>query len=239
MVAKTRALPSAKLSSTRILEECTASPNSEWLCGCAARAQNQVSCFNTTQMDDAATTRFHAALPYALLPISPSLSALHSVRVRSSSNSCQQCGCALHRGESSVRTVRSPNSRAIQTTCLICGWVRKVPLARGNAALFPRTRKAGAKSRVESTVHEAIVDVPEKKPAVQNVERHFVVPAKLPGTQQPSFNTFIPPKPRPKKKGGLQSMLERNKERDKERESREKKSGNGLGGGLAMFLNNL
>jgi hypothetical protein len=114
-----------------------------------------------------------------------------------------------------------------------------VPLARGNAALFPRTRKAGAKSRVESTVNEAVVDVPEKKPAVQNVERHSAVPAKLPGTQQPSSNTFTPPKPRPKKKGGLQSMLERNKERDKERESREKKSGNGLGGGLAMFLNNL
>ncbi|KAJ7368362.1 hypothetical protein DFH08DRAFT_947283 [Mycena albidolilacea] len=188
-------------------------------------------------MDDA-TTRFHAALPYALLPISPSLAALHSVRVKSTFNSCQQCGCTLHRGETSVRTVRSkaPNSRAIQTTCLICGWAHKEPLARGNAALFPRTKKRGA------PISATVVDVPEKSPAIQRpairkveeTPKQSATPINPPSKQQSAPASSLP-KSRPKKKGGLHSMLERNKER----ESREKEKKNEPGGGLAMFLNQL
>ncbi|KAJ7682745.1 hypothetical protein DFH06DRAFT_1162034 [Mycena polygramma] len=186
-------------------------------------------------MEDTATARFQAALPFALLPVSPSLSALHTTRTRSSSNSCQQCGCVLHRGESTIRTTRSrvSKSRAIQTTCLACGWVQKVALARGNAALFPRTRKAGAKG--SAIVHATIVDMPDTKPTIQEAqEPSSDHPPRIKPPQAPPALT--PAKSRSKKKGGLQSMLDRNKER----ESRDKKqSGNGHGGGLAMFLNNL
>ncbi|KAJ7498863.1 hypothetical protein FB451DRAFT_12895 [Mycena latifolia] len=185
------------------------------------------------------TTKFQLALPYALLPVSPGLSALHSVRVQAASNSCPQCGCALHRGESSVRAIRSKplNSRAIQTTCLVCGWVQTLPAARGNAALFPRTRRRGAQSRVESNViREATVVLDEKKPlGMQQVASPVKATPTNPQQASPAVKSTTLPKPRPKKKGGLQSMLERNKER----ESREKQSGNGTGGGLAMFLNNL
>ncbi|KAJ6485114.1 hypothetical protein C8R47DRAFT_548046 [Mycena vitilis] len=184
--------------------------------------------------NDTATARFRAALPFALLPVSPSLSALHSARTRSSSNSCQHCGCVLHRGESSVRTTRSRASktRAIQTTCLACGWVQKLALARGNAASFPRTRKAGAKGR--AIVHATIVDVPASKPPIQQAQEPSDRSPRIKPPQAPPAST--PAKSRSKKKGGLQSMLDRNKER----ESRDKKqSGDGHGGGLAMFLNNL
>lgn len=181
-------------------------------------------------MDDA-TAKFQLALPYALLPISPSLSALHSLRVRSSDNACRQCGCAMHRGESSVRTIRMKASRAIQTTCLVCGWVQTLPVARGNAALFPRTRKGGARS--SNVVEEATI-VPDEKPLPTPVKEPSKNPPILhqPG---PAIVVAPPlPKSRPKKKGGLQSMLERNKER----QSKEKSTGSGPGG-LAMFLNNL
>ncbi|KAJ7276461.1 hypothetical protein B0H12DRAFT_23876 [Mycena haematopus] len=176
-------------------------------------------------MDDA-TARFQTALPYALLPISPSLAALHFVRVKSSFNSCHQCGCALHRGESSVRTVRSkrPNSRTIQTTCLICGWVHKEPLVDGNASLFPRTKKQGV-----ATI-PTVVNEPKKSPPMHKVEeapKHFVVPREGPSAQQaaPPSSTPPLPKPRPKNKGGLHSMLERNRResqgnRQSERETR-------------------
>ncbi|KAJ7047310.1 hypothetical protein C8F04DRAFT_1058397 [Mycena alexandri] len=202
---------------------------------------------------DIATAKFQEALPYALLSVSPSLSALHSVRIGSSNpSSCQRCGCALHRGESSVRTVRRPNiskARAIQTTCMRCGFQWESPLARGNAVLFPRTKKTRT-INPEATV----VYLPEERAAVSKVQepsRQSIAVEKRPITQQaapspvPSAKPGIgiatklsgaprsTPKSRPKKKGGLQSMLERNKER----ESKEKQ--NGSGGGLAMFLNNL
>ncbi|KAJ6599007.1 hypothetical protein DFH09DRAFT_20948 [Mycena vulgaris] len=182
---------------------------------------------------DDATAKFQQALAYALLPVSPSIAALHSARVKEySSNSCRQCGCALHRGESSVRTIRAKGSnRAIQTTCLVCGWVQTLPVARGNAALFPRTRRPGAQSGVERNgVHETgVVQKPVVTPEVPPAP---APPLRAP--QQPNPTPAVP-KSRPKKKGGLQSMLERNKER----QSREKQSGNGAAGGLSMFLNSL
>ncbi|KAJ7179083.1 hypothetical protein C8R46DRAFT_1072403 [Mycena filopes] len=185
---------------------------------------------------DSATAKFQAALPYALLPVSPSLSALHSVRVRSSA-ACQQCGCALHRGESSVRTVRTVSkTRAIQTTCLICGWVQQqVPLARGNASLFPRTRKARTNVAVAAPL--------EKRDAMHEVQpsRQSIAPKDMPRTQQEgtpdpgaAASKSVSAKSRSKKKGGLlQSMLARNKEK----ESKEKQNGNS--GALAAFLDNL
>jgi hypothetical protein len=57
---------------------------------------------------------------------------------------------------------------------------------------------------------------------------------------QPDASMVAPPPGilapiRPKKKGGLQLMLDRNRER----QSREKSSANSVAGGLAMFLSNL
>jgi hypothetical protein len=113
--------------------------------------------------------------------------------------------------------------------------VHKEPLARGNAALFPRTRKRGA------PISATVVDVPEKsaaiqRPAIRKVEEtpKQSTPINPPSKQQSAPASSLP-KSRPKKKGGLHSMLERNKER----ESREKEKKNEPGGGLAMFLNQL
>lgn len=197
---------------------------------------------------DDATAKFQQALPYALLPISPSLAALHSVRVQSS-EACHQCGSALHRGESSVRTVRTSSndiSRAIQHTCLVCGWVKTLPVARGNAALFPRTRKRDALSR-SAVVHGTTIargkEPPTKMQKVKEVSKQSTMQVNPPAMQanppppaalQSGLSTTTP-KSRAKKKVGLQSMLERNKEK----EYKEKQSGSSAGGGLAMFLNNL
>ncbi|KAJ7180160.1 hypothetical protein C8R43DRAFT_971961 [Mycena crocata] len=186
---------------------------------------------------ETATVKFQQTLPYALLPISPSLSAIHSVRTNLSSNSCRQCGCALHRGESSVRSIRCKTKskavvmRALQTTCLVCGWVQKLPIARGNAALFPRTRAQCAESNAR------ISKAPDKSPLVKELEieesaRESPVQGNAQSGPKPLASI---PKSRPKKKGGLQSMLERNKDR----QLKEKQSGNSPAGGLAMFLNNL
>ncbi|KAJ6515829.1 hypothetical protein C8R45DRAFT_957745 [Mycena sanguinolenta] len=185
-------------------------------------------------MDDA-TAKFHASLPYALLPVSPSLAALASVRVKSFSNSCHQCGSLLHRGESSVRTIRSkaPRSRAIQTTCFICGWVQQEPLVARNASLFARTKKQSAATT------PAVVRGPKNNSAEKKVEeapKHSVAPQNGPSSQKATPTPSLP-NSRPKNKGSLQSMLDRNKKR----ESKEKQKGKGdaVGGGLAMFLNNL
>ncbi|KAJ7283590.1 hypothetical protein C8J57DRAFT_739328 [Mycena rebaudengoi] len=197
---------------------------------------------------DAATTKFQLALPISLLSVSPSLSALHSIRVQrpsSESHSCRQCGIALHRGESSIRSIRpkaDPSSRALRTTCLACGWVQTVPVGRGNAALFPRTR-SGTNGRIDKNVYEAIATPVVKPSALQATKPPMPQsrePSSAPLTQPstPSVSTSpAPPKSRPKKKGGLQSMLARNRERES-REAQEKQQGKGAGG-LAMFLNNL
>ncbi|KAJ7228627.1 hypothetical protein GGX14DRAFT_413977 [Mycena pura] len=185
------------------------------------------------------TAKFQQALPYALLPVSPSLSALHFARVAPGASpvACHQCGCAFHRGESSVRIVRTASKaspgRTIQTTCLVCGWVQALPISHGNAALFPRTRKGGAR-KLESTSSVAA----GKQPTLAHQEATFLRPTTPPTTMQtiapnlPEVGTSE--KRRPKKKGGLQSMLERNRER----ESKEKQSKTGPGG-LAMFLSTL
>ncbi|KAJ7507879.1 hypothetical protein B0H11DRAFT_2185423 [Mycena galericulata] len=194
---------------------------------------------------DHATAKFQHALPYALLSISPSLSALHSVRVKASSNACHQCGCALHRGESTVRSIRSNGSRAVQTTCLVCGWVQTLPIPRGNATLYPRTRKRGVQSgNADDNVTIEVDTKPPKLVAMlqaKDVSKQSMMQVNPPIVPQPSPQTGTPatvPKSRPKKKGGLQSMLERNRER----QIKDKQSGSGQGGGgggLAMFLNNL
>ncbi|KAK7061776.1 hypothetical protein R3P38DRAFT_2831478 [Favolaschia claudopus] len=192
-------------------------------------------------MDDSATTEFRAALPYAILPISPALAALHSVRVATSHNSCPQCGCSKHRGETSVRTVRSkvPDSRVIQTTCLICGWVHSEPLSRGNAALFPRRKKNSGNVAVLATSRpiSPAVDIPPpisiSAPKVEESRKPQAKPSPTPPSSDLSAASLR--KSRPKKKGGLQLMLERNKERA----AKEKENGDGVAGGLAMFLNNL
>ncbi|KAJ7068325.1 hypothetical protein C8F01DRAFT_1117760 [Mycena amicta] len=149
------------------------------------------------------TTKFQQALP---LVLPPGLAAVHAVRV-GAENTCKQCGCPFHSGESSVRLVRG----AVKTTCLVCGWSQAVAAPRRNAGLFPPTRK-----------HKHI------PPKVAEPDTNVNVPA-----QVPQADTRVDKSRRPKKKSGLQAMLEKSRERDAMEKNKAQSTA------LSMFLNTL
>lgn len=148
------------------------------------------------------------ALPYALITTSQSLTALHTSRARklaSESDSldtthCTTCGSYLFNGQGSVRLVTvAKRSRVLRRSCERCGSVNDAPVSKGNASLFPRTRK--------------------------HMPAHGLTPpAEIrPPSPSPDPSTF---RSRPKKKSALQDMLDRNREKQaREREQANQSGG--------------
>jgi len=102
-------------------------------------------------MTSSATTKFQSALPFALLPISPSLSALHASRAHSlnpqdfdSSLHCSQCGSylldsslELHRPRKRRKTEKKSNT--LKRNCHRCGFISYTSIGRREAVTQPMT----------------------------------------------------------------------------------------------------
>lgn len=181
---------------------------------------------------DTATAKFQEALPYAFLPVSPALAALHTNTKPSDPYICSKCGAYLLNGNGQLRLTRlirkgknTPYTRALRSSCCTCGGKDDLSINMENAA-FPPARLPS-----EHTVQESV--------DVMAITVHSPSSSPLPGPVDHS--TAIPPtsgpKARPKKKSVLQDMLSRN--RRKKEEERSKKQ-EGLGSGvLASFLSGL
>lgn len=184
---------------------------------------------------DPATVKFQQALPYALLRVSPSLSALHTSRVRKLAgtvtpqqlDSCARCGTFFHVSDSSTRITRlnRPTRTCLQSKCGQCGWLNEFAVTCGNASLFPR-RKRGSSITYEKqkTISSAAPPAPEPKPIDQ--------PVPVAAT---SAGLVSKAKSRAKKRTGLQEMLARNREK----EQRAKVAPAEPQSGLAAFLDSL
>lgn len=236
-----------------------------------ARLQLPTSVMASTTL---ATTKHQLAIPYVLLPASRSLAAIHSARSRIlnptestclTSTHCSECGSYFFNGNGELHLVRSKTSttskssrkekqgsspiRVLRRSCRECGHVDDMPVDRGNAALFTRTRK-GRKTQktvtTPSSLHTPLSQAVEHSTArslsvvSSNPRSTNPTPAPAPALgPAPSQSSTLPAmpsrsKPRPKKKSGLQDMLSRN--REKEERDRAKK---GEGTGLASFLSSL
>ncbi|KAH6914848.1 hypothetical protein BKA70DRAFT_1510468 [Coprinopsis sp. MPI-PUGE-AT-0042] len=170
--------------------------------------------------------RFQQTLPYLLLPVSPSLAAIHASRGRrqladalpQDPSLCPACGYYLPMHSRISRSSKSKKTRVFQRTCVAC---QKVQVTRLDRWTGPET----ASEAVESTPQPIITPtVPIKRPEA------------APAAAKKPEAVVTPKVSRPKKKTGLQAMLSRNREQEKERKNNTKPDG---GGGLSAFLSNL
>lgn len=223
---------------------------------------------------NSATIKHQLSLPYVLLPASPTLAALHATRVRISNplesasldtTHCSKCGSYVLNGNCEVSLVRNkirrsskgqghpPALRVVRRVCGACGFRDDIPADRGNAGLFPRTKKARPiEKRTQGTITEhskRMVPAQEtpgkafesssglaRSPSIASSSnlpsaRPSPTPTPFASTSQPSLSAIS--KSRSKKKNRLQDMLSRN--REKEERERQSKQGSGQGG-LAAFL---
>ncbi len=181
-----------------------------------------------------ATSKFQQSLPYALLPVSVELSALHCQRPVSASQDspdfCAKCGFYLLNGQSTSRCIRKPGGMKFrQTQCVHCNHKYETPVSSGNLSLFPSQRQRRR--------HPTIA------PPLTATEEHLVLQPEVVVLPPPSFKSSEPqttedrsrnPKSRPKKKSALQDMLARNRKREEQAESATSSSG-----GLVAFLSSL
>lgn len=187
------------------------------------------------------TVRFQQTIPYLLLPLSPSLSAVHSIRARRQLSSpypqdpslCPACGYYLHIGTSKSRVSRSrksPKTRALQTICMACQDTRIAPL---DAWTPPRPVEPEPvlRSAIPTThlqVHSTI--------KTQSAPAADATPSVLPPLRkQPVPLEKKVAKNRTKNQNGLQAMLSRNREQEKKRNTTKEEHKSGL----SAFLNNL
>ncbi|KAH7920175.1 hypothetical protein BV22DRAFT_982311, partial [Leucogyrophana mollusca] len=207
-----------------------------------------------------ATTKFQFSLPFALLPVSPALSALHASRVHRlhpteaihlNSSHCSKCGRYLLDGDGTVtlkRTLKrkrkaggvTESQRVYRKTCRACGTSVDVPFISTGSKQFPRVKSPGVTTTpvigkptmVQSQITSR--DIPTSP--FPGTPRHSSTP---PVAQVPPKLTAGPPsvssKGRPKKKAGLQEMLERNRQMEKQSEKK-KRDGQSS---LAAFLTGL
>ncbi|THV08490.1 hypothetical protein K435DRAFT_12752 [Dendrothele bispora CBS 962.96] len=188
------------------------------------------------------TTKFQNALPFALLGVSPALSALHVTRIRRSSSNllptdaCAKCGTLLRYGGSTTRIVRkakTSRTRYLQSKCSHCGWTNQKPINSGNEYMFSkRERTVTPKQPLPTPATSKEIELPLSSKTEKSVSAH--VPAKtLPETSD-SQNAASKSKSRPKKKTGLQEMLARNRLKEEKEKQAGQKSSN-----LAAFLDGL
>lgn len=182
---------------------------------------------------DAATIKFEQVVPFAVLPVSTGLAALHTARTRSHSQlrSCVRCGTDLT--TSGPRLVRSKRgaphpSRALSTKCHACGEIALTPVDTGNASRYPPCRKS---ARILLANH-----VPQNRPPSPSCVVPIVVasasPAKPPA---PTLTPNLQSQKTSKKKSGLQQMLQRNREKEQKRTQNEATKP----AGLSAFLSTL
>jgi len=174
---------------------------------------------------DVATAKFAQALPFALAPVSAQLAALHTARTRSQQPySCTRCGSQLTLRVRSGRQSRG-SARAISTTCSVCGGVSNTAVQEGNAAAsFP--------SRKRRRVTEPDLNLSQTKVQEQLPQ----VPAPVVETAPTITHPAQASQPiKPKKKPGLQEMLQRNREKEKKRAQTDQAKP----AGLSAFLSTL
>ena len=199
----------------------------------------------------ASTAKYQLSLPFALLPASSSLAALHATRARIlhptesaflDSTHCVKCGSYLLDGQVHMaRPVRKSSARqdgrrVMRRICVVCGFSHELPVDRGNAASFPRTRKAKASATATQPVQKLFKSAVEPplllspSPSISSSN-----PRSAPNPSSSDHSAPAHSKLRGKKKSGLQDMLSRN--REKKAKQLEERS-EGLGG-LEAFLSGL
>ena len=179
---------------------------------------------------DQATAKFEQALPLVLLPVSSQLAALHTARTSQPPlpYTCSRCGSEL---AISTRVKRSTsNTHLLHTVCGVCGGSTSIVIDQLPAKGFPSWRKLKSQARpphsrpiqslhptsdMKAEVHATVTSPPISRPT---------------GVQhQPSQVT------RPKKKPGLQELLQRNRDKAKNRTQKEETKQ----AGLSAFLSTL
>lgn len=178
-------------------------------------------------MTSSPTTKFQCALPFALLPISPSLSALHAYRARSlnpqdfnSSMHCLQCGSYLLAFDGSLelhrprkrRKIADKKSNALKCTCHRCGFVSYTSIDR------KETGKHFPKFSEPTTGHKLSLIPPESYPASpsnRKLEEDAIPSSSRSSPVEHSTQRSIPTlHTNPKKKSMLHEMLVRNREKE-------------------------
>ncbi|KAG2156120.1 hypothetical protein DEU56DRAFT_221048 [Suillus clintonianus] len=203
-------------------------------------------------MTSAVTTKFQTALPFALLSVSPGLSALHASRARSlypeefdpsSTTYCLRCGSYLLAADGSLelhrprkrRKVTCNKSNALKITCHRCGFVSYTSFDRREtfSKLEPTT---GAKLSLPSPIPAESVssrsDLKSEEERTPSSSRSSV-PVDLSTVAHSTRGSTSVPHARPKKKTVLQEMLARNREKEAVRTKSQQKP---PPSGLASFL---
>jgi hypothetical protein len=203
------------------------------------------------------TTKFQTALPFALLPISPSLAALHASRARSlcpeefdssSATNCLRCGSYLLAADGSVelrtprkrRKVTDKKSNTIKITCHRCGFISYSSFDKRET--FPQSKPStiGAQTLLPSPVPSvSILSRSRHKPKEDSISSssRSSVPVGSSSMGQPRRGTTPNLHTKPKKKSTvLQEMLARNREKEA---VRTKSQQNLPSSGLASFLSSL
>jgi RNase P subunit RPR2 len=191
------------------------------------------------------TAKYQLSLPFALLPASSSLAALHATRARIfhptesaflDSTHCVKCGSYLSHGQMArparKSSRREDSRRVMRRTCVVCGFSHELPVDRGNAASFPRTRKAKASTQPVQKLSKVVEypSLPSPSPSIGSSN-----PRSAPNPSPSDHSASARSKLRGRKKSGLQDMLSRNREKEaKQPEARSE----GLGG-LEAFLSGL
>ncbi|KAG1755632.1 hypothetical protein EDB19DRAFT_1662276 [Suillus lakei] len=202
-------------------------------------------------MTSAVTTKFQTALPFVLLSISPSLSALHASRARSlypeefgsaSATYCLRCGSYLLAANGSLelrrpkkrRKVADKKSNSLKITCHHCGFISYTSIVRREA--FKPEHTTGDKLSLPSTI--SAESVPSRSDRKLEEERILSSPrSSVPVDSSPAARGITPALPtKPKKKTVLQEMLARNREKEAVRKKSQQPP---PPSGLASFLSSL
>ncbi|KAG0709698.1 hypothetical protein DFH29DRAFT_10944 [Suillus ampliporus] len=206
-------------------------------------------------MASAVTTNFQTALPFALLSISPSLSALHAARTRSlypeefdssSAMYCLRCSSYLLAPNGSLelhrprkrRKAADKKSNTLKITCHRCGSISYSSIDRREGfRQFPKSEPTtGDKILPPSPISsESISDRKPEDERIPSSSRSSLSVCSSPVTQSSRGNTPVL-HTKPKKKTILQEMLVRNREKEA---VRTKSQQNPSQNGLASFLSSL
>lgn len=186
-------------------------------------------------MDDAATTAFRRAAPFAVLSVAPGLAAKYVSRARLLSpsctfpDSCPKCGTYLFDGSGVIRVVCPPKrgnkshpQRALRRLCLVCRKSSFVYLPCPSATITPPPRPG--------SVDQPSPNMPSDRPMSSFVPTR---PPLNPANAQAAAPGSQLHNKRPVQRAGLRQLLSRNK---KKRKERERQPADDTASGLAAFL---
>ncbi|KAI0036770.1 hypothetical protein K488DRAFT_67391 [Vararia minispora EC-137] len=180
--------------------------------------------------------RYSLRLPLALLPLSPSLAAIHATRARRLSpeddslalSFCRVCGAFLLDGSASIRTKRAGKKRAerlLQAQCGTCGHANELEIHTTNPSPspppLPRAKKiattptAAGASASSATLSPVSFSAPTPTPRAGS-DPDAVVRSLSVAPLRVAAPTAAPVHPKPKKSRpknkGLQELLARKKQ---------------------------